>query len=193
MDLETVPALRTLAAANRVPAELKGHAATIPNQGILIDTLPLQEAKASSEIENIITTQDGRFQADLFPEGPQSGAAKDVALYRDTVKLGCEHRLTSQRLITNKTITDMFRLREVCTDRLTTIPGTALRNEATRDTVCVPPQDRQEVADHTPATERSINDDYARDLDLLIKMAIVRHQFERIHPLPVATSAWGGS
>jgi Fic family protein len=110
VDLETVPVLKALAAANRALAELKGRAATIPNQGILIDTLALQEAKASSEIENIVTTQDELFQADLFPEGPQSGAAKEVALYRDAVKLGYEHLLTSQGLITNKTITDMFRL-----------------------------------------------------------------------------------
>ncbi len=61
VDLETIPVLRALAAANRALAELKGRAATIPNQGILIDTLALQEAKASSEIENIVTTQDELF------------------------------------------------------------------------------------------------------------------------------------
>jgi len=70
IDLETVPILKALAAANRALAELKGRAATIPNQGTLIDTLALQEAKASSEIENIVTTQDELFQAELFPEGP---------------------------------------------------------------------------------------------------------------------------
>jgi len=75
VDLESVPILKALARANRALAELKGRAATIPNQGILIETLALQEAKASSEIENIVTTQDELFQAALFPEGLQSPSA----------------------------------------------------------------------------------------------------------------------
>jgi Fic family protein len=83
-----VAVLRALAGANRALAELKGRAATIPNQGIMIDTLALQEAKASSEIENIVTTQDELFQLGLFPDGLESGAAKEVARYRDALKLG---------------------------------------------------------------------------------------------------------
>ncbi len=79
VDLETVPVLKALAEANRALAELKGRAAAIPNQGILIDTLALQEAKASSEIENIATTQDELFRADLLSVSPRSGAAKEVA------------------------------------------------------------------------------------------------------------------
>lgn len=87
-NFDTVPVLKALARANRALAELKGRAASIPNQTILIDTLALQEAKASSEIENIVTTQDDLFQAELFPGGPGSAAAKEVALYRDALKLG---------------------------------------------------------------------------------------------------------
>ncbi|TCU36048.1 MULTISPECIES: Fic/DOC family N-terminal domain-containing protein [Rhizobium] len=79
-DLETIEVLKTLASVNRSLAELKGRAAAIPNQGILIDKLALQEAKASLEIENIVTTQDELFQAELFPEGPESSAAKEVAV-----------------------------------------------------------------------------------------------------------------
>lgn len=80
-ELESKAVLKIAAVAHRFLAELKGRAATIPNQGILIDTLSLQEAKASSEIENIVTTQDELFQATLFPENPSSPAAKEVALY----------------------------------------------------------------------------------------------------------------
>jgi Fic family protein len=80
VDLETVAVWKALANANRALAELKGRAATIPNQGILIDTLALQEAKASSEIESIVTTQDELFQADLLFDEPESAAAKEVAL-----------------------------------------------------------------------------------------------------------------
>lgn len=80
VDLETVPVLKALAAANCALEALKGRAATILNQGILIDTLALRELKASSGIENIVTPQDELFQADLFPEGLQSGVTKEVAL-----------------------------------------------------------------------------------------------------------------
>lgn len=88
VDLETVPILKALNAASLALADLKGQARTIPNQGILIDTLALQKAKASSEVENIITTQDELFQAELFPDDPQSPASKEVALYRDAMRLG---------------------------------------------------------------------------------------------------------
>lgn len=101
-EIETVPVLRALVEANKALAELKGRAATIPNQGILIDTLALQEAKASSEIENIVTTQDELFQADLFPEGPDSVAAKEVALYRDALHLGFRQLKETDGLILNK-------------------------------------------------------------------------------------------
>ncbi|TDK53347.1 Fic family protein [Antarcticimicrobium luteum] len=184
VDLETVPVLKALAAANRALAELKGRAATIPNQGILIDTLALQEAKASSEIENIVTTQDELFQADLFPEGPQSGAAKEVALYRDAIKLGFQRLADTHGLITNGTLIDMFRLLKGRSDGFRTTPGTALRNEATRDMVYVPPQDRNEIADQMSALERFVNEDETCDLDPLIKMALIHHQFESIHPFP---------
>lgn len=83
-----LPHLDCRATASRALAGLKGQARTIPNQGILIDTLALQEAKASSEVGNIVTTQDELFQADLFPDDPQSPASKEVALYRDALRLG---------------------------------------------------------------------------------------------------------
>ena len=79
VEIETVPVLKALARANRSLAELKGAAKAIPNQGILIDTLALQEAKASSEIENIVTTQDELFQADL----PKRGMAAPSAFHVD--------------------------------------------------------------------------------------------------------------
>ena len=184
VDLETVPVLKALAAANRALAELKGRAATIPNQGILIDTLALQEAKASSEIENIVTTQDELFQADLFPEGPQSPAAKEVALYRDALRLGYAHQQQTGGLIRNGTLIDMFRLLKRRDDGFRATPGTALKNESNGEIVFVPPQDAQEILAHMSALERFVNDDSVSDLDPLIKMALIHHQFESIHPFP---------
>lgn len=183
-DLETVPVLKQLANANRALAELKGRAATIPNQGILIDTLTLQEAKASSEVENIVTTQDELFQADLFPEGPQSPAAKEVSLYRDAIKLGFQRLHDTQGLITNATLIDMFRLMKSRSGGFRTTPGTELRNEVTGNTVYVPPQDNRHIIDLMSDLENFINDDAMCDLDPLIKMALIHHQFESIHPFP---------
>jgi Fic family protein len=184
VDLETVAIFKALSVANRALAELKGRAATIPNQNILIDTLSLQEAKASSEIENIVTTQDELFQADLFPSAPQSLAAKEVARYRATLKLGYDRLLQSRGLILNSNIIEMFGLLKSRGDSFRTMPGTALRNEETGATVFVPPQDGQAIIHHMNGLERFINDDASSSLDPLIKMAIIHHQFESIHPFP---------
>jgi Fic family protein len=183
-ELETKPVLRAAAEAHRYLAEVKGLAAAIPNQGILIDTLSLQEAKASSEIENIVTTQDELFQADLLPEAMRSPAAKEVALYRDALKLGFESMRTSGGLITNNTLIAMFQTLKRTTGEFRATPGTALRNDRTGEIVFVPPQDGREIIAHMTALERFINDDAMSDLDPLVKMAVIHHQFESIHPFP---------
>jgi len=181
-DLETVPVLKALNQASRALATLKGQARSIPNQGILIDTLALQEAKVSSEIENVVTTQDELFQADLFPDGPRSAAAKEVALYRDALKLGFQRLCSTNGLIRNNTLIDMYRLLKGRSDGFRKIPGTKLRNESTGNVVFVPPQDARVIADSMTALEHFINDDSQSDLDPLIKMALIHHQFESIHP-----------
>lgn len=88
VDLETRPVLKKLAAAHRALAELKGFAASIPNEGILLDTLPLQEAKDSSAVENIITTHDELYQAQL--QLGESQAAKEVQRYAAALRLGLQ-------------------------------------------------------------------------------------------------------
>ncbi|SNB64140.1 Fic family protein [Arboricoccus pini] len=183
-NLETVPVFKALAKANRALAELKGRAATITNQGILIDTLALQEAKASSEIENIVTTQDELFQADLQLEGPDSPAAKEVALYRDALKLGYDRLLTSGGLITNRTLIEIFRLLKRRDDGFRVTPGTALKNDTTGEVIYVPPQDAREIEAAMSALEQFINEDERSPLDPLIKMTLIHHQFESIHPFP---------
>ncbi len=173
-----------MARANRALAELKGRAATIPNQGILIDTLSLQEAKASSEIENIVTTQDELFQAQLFLEGPGSAAAKEVALYRDAIKLGHDRLHQTGGIISNNILTEMFRLLKRRDDGFRTTAGTALKHDGTGEIIYVPPQDGREVIKHMAALEHFINEDDLCTLDPLIKMALIHHQFESIHPFP---------
>lgn len=183
-DLESVAVLREAARAHRYLAELKGRAASIPNQGILIDTLSLQEAKASSEIENIVTTQDELFQANLFPDHPGSPAAKEVARYRDALRCGFERLHDQQGILSNNTIIAMFQILKRTDGGFRNTPGTALKNEQSGDIVYVPPQIGDDVIRHMTALERFINEDTPEGLDPLIKMALIHHQFESIHPFP---------
>ncbi len=181
-DLETLAVLREAAKAHRHLAELKGRARSIPNQAILINTLVLQEAKASSEVENIVTTQDELFRASLFWEGAASPAAKEVARYGDALKRGFDHLQASQGLLTNNIIIDMFQVLKRTEEGFRSGPGTALRNETTGAVVYVPPQSHAEIITHMAALEAFINEDEASSLDPLVKMALVHHQFESIHP-----------
>lgn len=179
---ETPAVLRALAQAHRHLAELKGRAASIPNQGILIDTLALQEAKASSEIENIVTTQDELFQANAFPENPSSPAAKEVARYVDALRHGFMEQHKLHGLLTNNMIITMFQLLKGSTEEFRSTPGTALKNDQTGEMVYIPPQEGDAVRAYMAALETFINDDEACNLDPLVKMAIIHHQFESIHP-----------
>ena len=182
VELETVEVMRALASANRALAELKGRAGSIPNAGILIDTLAMQEAKASSEIENIVTTQDELFQMDLMPDGQQSVAAKEVARYRAALKIGYQQLTDSGGLIRNRTLIEMYQFLKERGDGFRSTPGTALKNARTGEVVYTPPQDHNVIITAMSSLEKFINDDGLCGLDPLIKMALIHHQFESIHP-----------
>jgi Fic family protein len=182
IDLETVPILKALATATRGLAELKGLAAAIPNQQTLIDTLTLQEARASSEIENIVTTQDELFRAGMEANGAGSPAAKEVARYREALHLGHDRLRGQQGILTNRTLIEMFRVLKQSSAGFRTLPGTVLQNQATGEIVHTPPQSADEVQEHMTALERFVNDDSLSPLDPLVKMALIHHQFETIHP-----------
>ncbi|MGC6483827.1 MAG: Fic family protein [Synechococcus sp.] len=182
VELETVEVMRALASANRALAELKGRAGSIPNAGILIDTLAMQEAKASSEIENIVTTQDELFQMDLMPDGQQSVAAKEVARYRAALKIGYQQLTGSGGLICNRTLIEMYQFLKERGDGFRSTPGTALKNARTGEVVYTPPQDHNVIITAMSSLEKFINDDELCGLDPLIKMALIHHQFESIHP-----------
>lgn len=183
VDLEDASILKALAKAHRHLAELKGCAKSIPNQGILIDTLALQEAKASSEVESYVTTQDELFQADMQMAEWVSPAAKEVARYREALKCGFDRMRAQQGLLTTNLIIELFQLLKNSNAGIRTTPGTVLKNERTRETVFVPPQDPVQLARHLRELETFINDDARHaDLDPLIRMALIHHQFESIHP-----------
>ena len=172
--------LKKLASSSRRLAELKGVAASIPNQGILINTLGLQEAKDSSEIENIVTTHDELFKGEVQTEAFANPAAKEVMRYRQAVRLGFEEIKHTGLLTVNNIISIQAEL-ERNHAGFRKLPGTALKDNA-GSTVYMPPQDPDTIVAMMSDLERFINDAAIFPVDPLIKMALIHHQFESIHP-----------
>ena len=179
IDVESKAVLRASATAHRFLAELKGAAATIPNQGILIDTLGLQEAKDSSEIEAIITTHDDLFRASLIDE--RSPAAKEVQRYVGTLRAGFE-KVSRTGLIRDSDIRALNQSLTLNKAGYRRVPGTALVNDQTGEVIYTPPQDATEIKELMANLVLYINDPDLCDLDPLVKMSIIHHQFESIHP-----------
>lgn len=181
-DLETKAVLRQANKANRKLAELKGVAQTIPNERILISSLTLQEAKDSSAVENIVTTQDDLYRAGLDAGFTLIGAAtKEVLFYREAINEGF-------KLVRNKnilTLNDIKRIQEVLEQNsagFRTTPGTQLKRSCDGAVIYTPPQDGQRIVELMSNLEQFINDDELCPIDPLVKMAIIHHQFESIHP-----------
>lgn len=181
VDLETKKVLKALPSAHAALAELKGIASTIPNQNILINTLGLQEAKDSSAIENIITTHDDLYKSELNLEAFKSLQAKEVQNYIAALKKGFE-LITTTGLLTNKSIVSIQEVLEDNNAGFRKLPGTALKNAVTGETIYTPPQDQEEIIGLMSNLEKYINDSDMQDCDPLIKMAIIHFQFESIHP-----------
>lgn len=180
-DLETKEVMRQLNRANRKLAELKGVAQTIPNESILISTLTLQEAKESSSVENIVTTQDDLFKEDLNVQSfIGNAAAKEVLNYRQALQTGFQ-LVKDHQLLTCNHIKQIQATLESNKAGFRSVPGTQLKNSL-GEVVYTPPQDLAEIENLMGNLEQFINDESMSDLDPLIKMAIVHHQFESIHP-----------
>ncbi len=181
-DLETKAVLKQLNNANMRLAELKGVAMTIPNENILVSTLTLQEAKDSSEVENIVTTQDDLYQgaAESFSGYAINAATKEVLNYREALQHG--FRLVKEKgVLTSSVIKDIQKLLEHNSAGFRSVPGTALKRSDGK-IVYTPPQDKSEILGYMDNIEQFINDDAVSELDPLIKLAIIHHQFESIHP-----------
>jgi len=187
---ETVGVLKKLNAASRQLAELKGIAATIPNQAILVNTLAIQEAKDSSEIENIITTHDELFQDDLGPGSSLKPAAKEVLRYREALWQGFRE-VGKTGLLTNQAILEIQGTLEQNDAGFRRLPGTTLQNESTGETVYTPPQDQREITELMDDLQNFINDPELCAMDPLIKMAVIHHRFESIHPFYDGTGRTG--
>lgn len=180
-EIESKAVLRQAAQAHRYLAELKGVSKTIPNQSILINTLPLLEAKDSSAIENIITTHDELYKENLFSEYISNAAAKEVRDYSHALNVGYED-IAGGALITANQIMKIQSLIEHNRAGFRKLPGTELKNERTGETVYVPPQNGDDIIRLMSNLERYINDDANDAVDPLVKMAVIHYQFESIHP-----------
>lgn len=180
-DFDSKLILKKLTKAHQALAELKGVAAIIPNQNILLNTLSLQEAKDSSAIENIITTDDELYKSDALTQSFASHAAKEVYNYVAALKNGFEE-IKKTELLTNNSILEIQARLEENKAGFRKLPGTALKNDRTGETVYTPPQDLMQIQSLMSNLEKFLNDDEISDLDPLIKMAIIHHQFESIHP-----------
>lgn len=180
-DLETPAVMRQLVRAHRHLAELKGAAATIPNEAILIDTLALQEAKDSSEIENIITTEDELFRADAAAGSYGSVAAKEVHRYGAALKVGFE-RVRQQGFLRLEDVLAVQATLEENRAGLRKLPGTVLKNAESGAVVYEPPQNAMRVEELMDNFITWLNRNEPGDPDPLVQMAVLHWQFESIHP-----------
>ncbi len=180
-DLESKRILKSLPKAHAALAELKGIAFSIPNQSILVNTLGLQEAKDSSAIENIITTHDDLYKSELNLKSAKTLEAKEVQNYISALKRG--FALVSEReILTSNMILEIQEMIEKNKAGFRRLPGTALKNSSTGETIYTPPQDFATINKLMSNLEKFINDPQLSDYDPLVKMALIHFQFESIHP-----------
>jgi len=178
-EYENAGLLRAEARARAAVTELKGYANIIPNQAILVNALGLREAQDSSEIENIITTQDELYRAEtLTSQRSVDPAAKEVLRYREALWYGYR-RVTERGMLTIPDITNLQSIIEENDAGIRRTPGTALVNDTTNETVFTPPQDEQVIKRLLDNLAEYLND---TEDDSLIKSAIIHYQFETIHP-----------
>ena len=176
-DLESRVVLKQCIEARSALAELNQAAELIPNQGMLINTLPILEAQASSEIENIVTTTDSLFRH-FQGEGRVDPATKEALRYRHALMNGFED--LSRRPLSTSTA------ELVCSELKGTgmtvrrVPGTTLANEASGEIIYTPPVGESLLRDLLANWERFMHE--ATDMDPLVRLAVGHYQFEAIHP-----------
>jgi cell filamentation protein, protein adenylyltransferase len=177
--IETVKILRQLVKSSVALAELKGIAKILPNPEILLNAVILKEARASSEIENVITTQDKLYQA-LSAKGIQiDSATKEVLRYREAMLYGF-HFIQKKGFLSTNAVIEIQKILEENNAGIRKLPGTALRNASTGKVIYTPP-DNLDTINHLMRNLELYFNNYD-DIAPLIKLAIQHYQFESIHP-----------
>jgi Fic family protein len=176
-ELETKPVLKRCITARAALAELKQAAELIPNQTMLINTIPLLEAKDSSEIENIVTTTDQLFQH-AQAEGQADSATKEALRYRSALHRGYRH--LAERPLCTATAVEICRTIKGVELDIRRTPGTQLANDRSGEVIYTPPEGESRLRDLLANWERFLHDETG--IDPLIRMAVCHYQFEAIHP-----------
>lgn len=178
-NIETTKILRKVITTGRALAELKGIGETIPNQVMLLNTIVLQEARSSSEIENIVTTSDALFRAFAAKTNNIDPATKEVLRYREAMWEGFNSLNRKPILATNLFIKIFQTIKETQAGiRKTT--GTKIANSATGETIFTPPEGEEIIRRKLKNLEDYIHEE--KGVDPLIKSAVIHYQFEAIHP-----------
>lgn len=178
-DIETKIILKKIIAASRALSELKGAIKNLPNPMLFIDTINLQEAQASSAIENIITTQDELFQASISDKKNENLTTKEVIHYKDALWYGLQ-QIKKKPILTTNLFIAIMRIVKKNESGIRNIQGTQLKNPATGKVIYTPPDGEKIIRDKLKALETFINT--VDDTDPLVKLALIHYQFEAIHP-----------
>ena len=178
-DVETKKILKKVITASRSLSELKGAITNLPNPTLFIDTINLQEAQASSAIENIITTQDALFQASVADKKIENNATKEVIHYKDALWFGVK-QIEARPILTTNLFIEIMRIIKENQSGVRNMPGTQLKNPATDKVIYTPPEGENVIREKLKALEIFINTE--DEIDPLIKLALIHYQFEAIHP-----------
>lgn len=178
-ELENTEILKTAISANKVLAELKGMARTIPNQAILINTLPLQEAKLSSAIENVLTTNEKLFEAFASKSNGYDPQTKEVLRYKEALWEGY-NKLKKNNLLTTNSFISIFQKIKETTAGIRNTPGTKI-STSKGEIIYTPPEGENLIRDKLSNLEEYVNSNDDKT-DPLIKLAVIHYQFEAIHP-----------
>lgn len=177
-DLETKPIMRKVIRASRALSELNGALRNLPNPTLFLDTIHLHEAKSSSEIENIVTTNDDLYRDMVADQKMGNPAVKEVLRYKKALWIGLE-RIEQRPFITTNLCVDIVQCIKSNTAGIRSTPGTVLANSH-GEVLYTPPSGESVIRDKMADLERFINE--SDNLDPLIKMALLHYQFEAIHP-----------
>lgn len=179
MELETKNVLKQLSKTSRALAELKGISRTMPNPNILINAIMINEAKASSAIENIVTTHDEIYKA-MINANETNPFAKEIVDYRNAVWEGFS-LIKDKKIISIDTLIKIQKKLEHNDAGIRSTPGTVIKNSKTNEVIYTPPQHKEEILDYLNNLIEYINID-DDGVDPLIKLALIHYQFESIHP-----------
>jgi len=181
VNLETPEILKQLSKASRHLGELNGLCVSLPDPQLLINTIVLQECKDSSDIENIVTTQDELYKA-ATEDGTASVSAREVLSYREALYAGLKKMKAQKNLLLVNTLVEIVQTIKQNNAGIRTTSGTALKNAVNGEIIYTPPCCEEVIRQKLAALEQFINEEEISSLDPLIKMTLIHYQLEAIHP-----------